>query len=89
VRLSWYVGLDAEGTRIGDLLWHGEPLNTETQRRLAALFRLTFADPADVAPQFAGEPVYLLLAMTESRTLRLKPQNLLTGLPLRGMADAR
>jgi Family of unknown function (DUF6352) len=89
VRLSWYVGLDAEGTRIGDALWHGEPLDDAARRRVAALFRLTFADPRDVAPQFAGEAVYLLLAMTEDRMLRLKPQNLLNGLPLRHKAGDR
>ena len=38
-----------------------------------ALFRLTLLDRAD--------PVYLILAMTSEKTLRLKPQNLLTGLP--------
>ena len=25
--LSWYVGLDAEATRIGDALWNGEGLD--------------------------------------------------------------
>jgi hypothetical protein len=30
-----------------------------------------------------GEPVYLLAAMTPDETLRLKPQNLVTGLPIR------
>ena len=29
-----------------------------------------------------GEPVYLLLAMTAEEVLRLKPQNLITGLPI-------
>ncbi len=86
VRLSWYVGLDAEGTRIGDALWHGELLDNEMQLRVAALFRLTFANPGDVAPHFDGDAVYLLLAMTEDGGLRIKPQNLLTGLPLRRRA---
>jgi len=25
-KLSWYVGLDTEGTKIGDALWNGEEL---------------------------------------------------------------
>jgi hypothetical protein len=29
-----------------------------------------------------GEPIYLILAMTAERTLRMKPQNLVTGLPI-------
>ena len=75
VPLTWYVGLDAEGTRIGDALWQGDPIDEATQRRLVALFRLSLPDGAD--------PVYLILAMTSEKTLRLKPQNLLTGLPAR------
>jgi hypothetical protein len=30
----------------------------------------------------AGRPVYLALAMSEKKVLRLKPQNLLVNLPL-------
>ena len=47
--LTWYVGLDAEGTRIGDLLWNGEPLDEPTSARVAALYRLRFLDPAEAA----------------------------------------
>jgi hypothetical protein len=32
-----------------------------------------------------GEPIYLLLAMTPDGLLRMKPQNLITGLPVRQM----
>ena len=32
-----------------------------------------------------GEPVYLILAMTADKLLRLKPQNLVTGLPVRAL----
>ncbi len=75
VPITWYVGLDAEGTRIGDALWRGDPIDEAMQRRLVALFRLTLPDAAD--------PVYLILAMTSEKLLRLKPQNPLTGLPVR------
>jgi hypothetical protein len=47
-----------------------------------ALFRLTFADRSLVESRAAGFPVYLLLAMTPDRIVRMKPQNLITGLPL-------
>jgi hypothetical protein len=30
-----------------------------------------------------GEPVYLILAATPDRLVRMKPQNLVTGLPIR------
>ncbi|HEY4920581.1 MAG TPA: DUF6352 family protein [Xanthobacteraceae bacterium] len=82
-RLTWYVGLDAEGTRIGDRLWRSEPLDEATNAQVIGLFRLTFSDRAAVTDAIAGEPVYLILAMTAEKSLRMKPQNLLTGLPVR------
>jgi len=81
--LTWYVGLDSEATRIGDRLWHGETLDQRTAGRVLALFRLTFADAALAAVVPEREPVYLILAMTSDQIVRMKPQNLLTGLPIK------
>jgi hypothetical protein len=81
--LSWYVGLDSEATRIGDTLWNGGDLDEETRRRLIGLFRLTFRDPLDMIEKVRGEPVYLLAATESDEVLHLKPQNLVTGLPIR------
>jgi hypothetical protein len=83
VVLAWYVGLDAYGTKIGDALWNGAEIDAATRGQVVALFRLTFRDPATVMERMAGEPVYLILAMAPDRALRMKPQNLLTGLPVR------
>jgi hypothetical protein len=77
----WFVGLDAEGTRLGNALWNGEALDDETLSRVVALFRLTMADRAAGDVGSAGRPVYLILAMTADRMVRLKPQNLIDGLP--------
>jgi hypothetical protein len=82
-KLSWYVGLDADGTRIGDALWNGEELDEQTRARVVGLFRLTFRDPDVVTDKMKGEPVYLILAMDKDKVLRLKPQNLVTGLPIK------
>jgi uncharacterized protein DUF6352 len=82
-RLTWYVGLDADGTRIGDRLWQSEPLDEATNGQVVGLFRLSFRDHSAVADAVAGEPVYLIFAMTPDKTLRMKPQNLVTGLPVR------
>jgi len=83
VPFTWYVGLDAEGTRIGDALWNGEDLDEITQSRIGALFRLTFRAPAPIGLATDDDVVYLILAMTPDRVVRMKPQNLLTGLPAR------
>jgi hypothetical protein len=74
VPLTWYVGLDADGTKIGDLLWRGAELDQATAERIVALYRLTLRGAAD--------PVYLILAMAPDRVMRIKPQNLLVGLPV-------
>jgi len=88
VDLAWYVGLDAEATRIGDRVWAGEALDRATMERIVGLFRLTFRDPAAIREEVRGEPVYLILAMTADKTIRMKPQNLVTGLPLRHLEAA-
>jgi hypothetical protein len=46
------------------------------------LYRLIFADRTPVLGKLRGEPVFLIAAMAPDKTLRLKPQNLITGLPL-------
>jgi hypothetical protein len=83
VNLAWYVGLDADATRIGDMLWRGEDIDEAVMTRVVGLFRLMFRDTSIMLDKVRGEPVYLILAMTPDRTIRMKPQNLLTGLPVR------
>lgn len=79
---TWFIGLDAEGTRIGNALWTGKNIHEEDQERVVALYRLTFADPAAMMEKTRGKPVYCILGMTPDRMIRIKPQNLVTGLPL-------
>ncbi|WP_407165153.1 DUF6352 family protein [Bradyrhizobium sp. ORS 111] len=86
--LSWYVGLDAEATRIGDRLWHGETLDERTAGRVLALFQLTFPEGDLVVDAVGREPVHLILAMSSDQLVRMKPQNLLTGLPIRHLEAA-
>jgi uncharacterized protein DUF6352 len=83
-RWRWHVGLDVESTALLNALYRGEALQAADLERLVLLFRLEFGDAADVLPDVAGRPVYLGLACRADRTLRLKPQNLLVNLPLRG-----
>jgi len=87
VDLAWYVGLDSNGTRIGDALWQGEGLDEASQEQIVGLFRLSFDDPAVMIERVRGEPVYLILAMTPQRRLMMKPQNLINGLPV-GQAES-
>jgi Family of unknown function (DUF6352) len=81
-RWIWHVGLDAEASALLNDLYQGQALDEARRARLLALFRLEFRDPADMLERVRGRPVYLGLAMTGAQRLRLKPQNLLTNLPL-------
>jgi Family of unknown function (DUF6352) len=82
VNLTWYVGLDANATRIGDALWNGDELDQTARGLIVGLYRLTFADEVEIVEQARGAPTYMIAAMSIDRTLRLKPQNLITGLPV-------
>lgn len=88
VAFTWYVGLDAEATRMGDALWAGEDLDEATQARLVGLYRMNFINSADGDEKVSEAPTYLIMAMSQDQRLRVKPQNLLTGLPIRQLDTA-
>jgi hypothetical protein len=43
---------------------------------------LRFKDETRVNTNVKGHPVYLLMGMNKDRVLRVKPQNLLVGMPV-------
>ena len=78
----WHVGLDAEASGLLNDLYNDVEVDEARLARLLCLFRLDFANPADMRPQLKGRPVYLAMAMNAGNVLRMKPQNLLLNLPL-------
>ena len=78
----WFVGLDAEATRIGNAVWNDQTLGEEALSRLLAIFRMSVPDRSRLDRKVAGHPIYLFLAMNADRRLTVKPQNLIVGLPL-------
>ena len=78
----WHVGLDAEASALLNDLYNRVESTRQRMGRLLCLFRLDFANPADMRPAIAGRPVYLAMAMDAEQRLKLKPQNLLLNLPL-------
>jgi hypothetical protein len=78
----WHVGLDAQASGILNDMYQGDDVEEARLGRLLCLFRLEFANPADMLAAVAGRPVYLAMAMDEQHRLKLKPQNLLLNLPL-------
>ena len=83
----WFVGLDSEATKIGNALWNGTGVDANAAERVVALMRLTIADTRLVDERVGGKPVYLILAMGADKVVRLKPQNLVVGLPLAPTAN--
>ena len=81
-RWRWHVGLDVDSTAILNALYRGETPGPDEMGRLILLLRLGFLDPADALPDVRGRYVYLGLGVRPDRTLKLKPQNLLSNLPL-------
>lgn len=85
---AWFVGLDAEGMRIGNRLWRGEETDEQDLERIIGLFALRFDEPNEAFPAIGARPVWLFLATTPDGVVRMKPQNLIVGLPLRTPAEA-
>ena len=81
-RWAWHIGLDAESTAILNELWAGGEVEQGRMQRILALFSLQFEDPAEMRSDIAGRTVYLALSATEDGAVRMKPQNLLTNLPV-------
>jgi Family of unknown function (DUF6352) len=83
----WFVGLDSEATRIGNALWRGDRPEGNVAERIVALMRLNFEDTRLVDERVGDRPVYLILAMGADKVVRMKPQNLIAGLPLAAIAN--
>lgn len=79
----WHIGLDATATTYLNGLYEGrinfDPMTT----RLAGLFSLTFLNRNDADTALGDKPVYLGVALDGKNEIKLKPQNLLTNLPVR------
>jgi hypothetical protein len=83
----WFIGLDSEATRIGNDLWNGAEPDGNVAERIVALMRLNIEDTRLVEERVGNKPVYLILAAGADKVVRLKPQNLVAGLPLAAAAN--
>lgn len=79
---SWHIGLDRESTRILNTLYEDKELPESDGELLIALFRMWVEDDSVLIDTMRGKPIYLGLAMTGEKTVKMKPQNLLTNMPL-------
>lgn len=78
----WHIGLDRDATELLNALYRGEDVDDADKKRLLALYRMEIADQDRVQADVKGRPVYLAMAASPTKRLRLKPQNLLINMPL-------
>jgi hypothetical protein len=78
---AWHIGLDAESTAILNELWSGKEIEQGRMRNILTILALQFDDPAAMRADLRGRTVYLALSCEEG-VVRMKPQNLLTNLPV-------
>ena len=81
-KFIWFLGLDAEGTAIGNKVWQGEALGESDGARILALFAFTLPDHPRILAEKRGGRAFAILGSTGDQLVRLKPQNLIAGLPL-------
>ncbi len=79
----WHIGLDAEATRVLNALYEQKPVSLEEMAQIVGLFRVRMADERALLDRVRGRPIYLGLAMASNKSLKMKPQNLLSNWPLR------
>jgi hypothetical protein len=80
-RWAWHVGLDAGSTAILNELWSGGEIEPGRMRNLLTIFALDFDAQDAMRADVRGRTVYLALS-SEDGVVKMKPQNLLTNLPL-------
>jgi hypothetical protein len=80
---AWHIGLDAESSAILNELWSGKEIEHGRMRNILAILAMQFEEPAAMRADIAGRTVYLALSCEAEGAVRMKPQNLLTNLPLR------
>ena len=78
----WHVGLDREATRILNALYEGQTPSLEDMASIVGLFRMRIRDERILLDRVRGKPIYLGLAMDTRKRVKMKPQNLLTNLPV-------
>ncbi len=78
----WHIGLDAEASKLLNALYEGKTLPFDDAARILGLFRMRVPEQARLLERVRGAPIYLGVAMTSGKRLRIKPQNLLANLPL-------
>ena len=79
-RWSWHIGMDTDSSQILNELYEGKDIPENILRQILCLFKLESEE--GFVKEMQNKPVYLALSMNKDSIVKVKPQNLLTNLPL-------
>lgn len=79
---GWFLSLDQDGTTLANKAWAGEAFTPEETSRVLALFTFALPDHPRLLPEKRGAKGFAVLGSSGEGPLRIKPQNLIAGLPL-------
>lgn len=79
---GWFLSLDQDGTALANKVWRGEALEEEEAARVLALFTFTLPQHPRLEAGRRGAAGFAVLGSSADRFVRIKPQNLVAGLPL-------
>ncbi len=79
---GWFLSLDQDGTALANKVWRGEALEDEEVSRVLGLFTFTLPDHPRLEAAKRGAAGFAVLGSSADRFVRIKPQNLIAGLPL-------
>ncbi len=79
---SWHIGLDMVSNVLLNALYDGKKLSEEDVLPIVGLFRIEFLEQSQLIDTMKNKPVYLALSMDQDNVIKMKPQNLLTNLPI-------
>ena len=69
--------------KLVNALYKGEELDEQRLANIIGLYRIEVLSNDELIETMKGKPIYLGLAMNGARKFIMKPQNLLTNLPIK------
>lgn len=81
-KIGWFLALDADGAAIGNRVWQGDALSQSEREQILALYTFTMPDHPRIRADKRGCKAFAILGCGEDKLVRMKPQNLVAGLPL-------
>ncbi len=80
--IGWFLTFDAQSTALANRLWAGKTLSLEENARMLALYTFVVPNHPRIEHRYWHKKAFAMLSCDAARQMRVKPQNLIAGLPL-------